>query len=54
MLDENGDPVIDPKTDEPKQMQIFNGEGWFGGFGCTDDIDDGKFPGKKVKHNDDD
>ena len=23
---------------------------WFGGFGCTADVDDGKFPGKKVKH----
>ena len=27
---------------------------WFGGFGCTTDIDDGKFPGKKVKHDKDD
>ena len=23
---------------------------WFGGFGCTADVDDGKFPGKKAKH----
>jgi len=26
----------------------------FGGFGCTSDIDNGKFPGKKVKHDKDD
>ncbi len=26
----------------------------FGGFGCTADIDDDKFPGKKVKHDKDD
>ncbi len=26
---------------------------WFGGFGCTTDVDDGKFPGKKVKHDKD-
>ena len=27
---------------------------WFGGFGCTTDVDDSKFPGKKVKHDKDD
>ena len=27
---------------------------WFGGFGCTVDVDDSKFPGKKVKHDKDD
>ena len=32
----------------------FNNPSWFGGFGCTPDIDDGKFPGKKVKHDKDD
>ena len=32
----------------------FNNPSWFGGFGCTADIDDGKFPGKKVKHDKDD
>ena len=32
----------------------FNNPSWFGGFGCTSDIDDGKFPGKKVKHDKDD
>ena len=32
----------------------FNNPSWFGGFGCTADIDDSKFPGKKVKHDKDD
>ena len=32
----------------------FNNPSWFGGFGCTGDIDDSKFPGKKVKHDKDD
>lgn len=32
----------------------FNNPLWFGGFGCTPDINDGQFPGKKVKHDKDD
>ncbi|WP_182126274.1 hypothetical protein [Nitrosopumilus sp. b2] len=43
--DENGDPIME---------QPFNNPSWFGGFGCTADIDDSKFPGKKVKHDKDD
>jgi len=43
--DENGDPIF---------KQTFNNPSWFGGFGCTQDIDDNKFPGKKVKHDKDD
>ncbi|MGY5150009.1 MAG: hypothetical protein ACW9W3_08080 [Candidatus Nitrosopumilus sp. bin_68KS] len=32
----------------------FNNPSWFGGFGCTPDIDDGKFPGKKSNQDKDD
>jgi len=32
----------------------FNNPSWFGGFGCTSDIDDGKFPTKNKKVNHDD
>ena len=32
----------------------FNNPTWFGGFGCTGDIDDGKFPAKNKKGNHDD
>ena len=51
------DVQIDVKAicrDAPDGGAAFNNPSWFGGFGCTADIDDGKFPGKKVKHNNDD
>ena len=31
----------------------FNNPSWFGGFGCTSDIDDGKFPNKNKRDNQD-
>ena len=40
--------------DAPDGGSAFNNPSWFGGFGCTADIDDSKFPGKKVKHDKDD
>lgn len=51
------DVPIDVKAicrDAPDGGEAFNNPSWFGGFGCTADIDDGKFPGKKVKHDNDD
>ena len=51
------DVPIDVKAicrDAPDGGAAFNNPSWFGGFGCTADIDDGKFPGKKVKHDKDD
>ena len=51
------DVPIDVKAicrDTPDEGAAFNNPSWFGGFGCTPDIDDGKFPGKKVKHDKDD
>ncbi|NNL59067.1 MAG: hypothetical protein HKP31_06370, partial [Nitrosopumilus sp.] len=51
------DVPIDVKAicrDAPDGGSAFNNPSWFGGFGCTADIDDGKFPGKKVKHDKDD
>jgi hypothetical protein len=50
------DVPIDVKAicrDTPDGGATFNNPSWFGGFGCTPDIDDGKFPGKKVKHDKD-
>jgi len=50
------DVQIDVKAicrDAPDSSK-FNNPSWFGGFGCTADIDDSKFPGKKVKHDKDD
>ena len=51
------DVPIDVKAicrDAPDGGAAFNNPSWFGGFGCTTDIDDGQFPGKKVKHDKDD
>ena len=51
------DVPIDVKAicrDVPDGGAAFNNPSWFGGFGCTADIDDGKFPGKKVKQDKDD
>ncbi|ABX13175.1 hypothetical protein [Nitrosopumilus maritimus] len=53
------DVPIDVKAicrDAPDGGSAFNNPSWFGGFGCTADIDDGKFPakGKKSNHNNDD
>ena len=41
--------------DAPSELvSEFNTPGFQRGFGCPTDIDDGKFPGKKVKHDKDD
>ena len=53
------DVPIDVKAicrDAPDGGAAFNNPSWFGGFGCTADIDDGKFPakGKKSNHDKDD
>ena len=39
--------------DAPNEGAAFNHEDWFGGFGCTTDIDDGKFPTKDKRGNQD-
>ena len=50
------DVPIDVKAicrDTPDGGAAFNNPSWFGGFGCTEDIDDGKFPAKNKRGNSD-